>query len=72
MEREGLLEEGQEVELEEGLLPSAYYYVIKDTIAMSYNIPLNKRLKNLKGKVKSITHNDRGFYVDVYIEGEKC
>lgn len=65
MERPGLLEEGQEVTVTEGLLPSNYYYVIDPSLAMSANIPFRYRLKSRRGIVRSVVENARGFYVTV-------
>ncbi len=63
MERPGLLSEGETITVSEGLLPSNYYYTIDPSLAMSPNIPFNKRLKSKSGKVVSIVENPRGFYV---------
>lgn len=65
MERTGLLEEGQELEVTEYNLPRSYYYVLGTSFAMSENIPLNERLKSKTGKVTGIKETDRGFYVTV-------
>lgn len=65
MERQGLLEVGQEITVTEGLLPSNYYYTIDPSLAMSANIPFNKRLVSTKGVVTDIVENARGFYVTV-------
>ncbi len=65
MEREGLLEEGQEVSITEGVLPVSYYYTIDPSLAMSGNYVFSERLKSTKGIVKSIVENARGFYVTV-------
>lgn len=65
MERPGFLEVGQEVTITEGLLPSNYYYIIDPALAMSANIPFNKRLVSDKGMVTDIVENARGFYVTV-------
>ena len=65
MERPGFLEAGQEVTITEGLLPSNYYYIIDPALAMSANIPFNKRLSSEKGVVADIVENARGFYVTV-------
>jgi len=65
MEREGLLAEGQEVTVTEGVLPVSYYYTIDPSLAMSGNYSFSERLKSNKGIVKSIVENPRGFYVTV-------
>ncbi|MBO5488774.1 MAG: hypothetical protein J5972_02585 [Eubacterium sp.] len=71
MERENLVQEGQEVEVTEGVLPSAYYYVIQPAIAMSANYVFRERLKSTKGIVKQIKHNEKGFYVVVEFDEEE-
>lgn len=63
MERQGLLEVGQEITVTEGLLPSNYYYTIDPSLAMSPNIPFRYRLKTRVGRVVDIQENPRGFYV---------
>ena len=54
MERPGLLQEGDDITVTEGVLPSNYYYTID---------PFRERLKARKGRVVKITENERGFYV---------
>lgn len=63
MERPGLLKEGQEITVTEGVLPSNYYYTIDPSLAMSANIPFRNRLKSKGGKVIKIEETPRGFYV---------
>ena len=63
MERQGLLEVGQDVTITEGLLPSNYYYIIDPSLAMSGNIPFRYRLKSRAGRVIDIQEKSRGFYV---------
>lgn len=65
MERENLVKEGQEVTITEGVLPSAYYYVINPAVAMSANYVFRERLKSEHGIVKEIKHNEKGYYVVV-------
>ena len=72
MEREGLLEIGQEISVTEGLLPSNYYYTIDPSVAMSANIPFNKRLKCNKGVVTNIVESSGGFYVTVEFDEPDC
>ncbi len=63
MERPGLLKEGDDITITEGVLPSNYYYTIDPSLAMSGNIPFRERLKARTGKVVSVIENARGFYV---------
>ena len=74
MERTGLLTEGEQVTLTEGVLPSAYYYTVdsvrEKSLAMSPNIPFTERLTVLEGVVKTIEENERGYYVTVEMKGE--
>lgn len=66
MERQGLIQVGDEVEIRETQLQtSTYYYVIEPAVAMSGNIPYRERLKNLRGIVRDIKQTERGFYVTV-------
>lgn len=70
MERPGLLEEGQNVTITEGLLPSNYYYIIDPSLAMSGNVPFRERLISRSGVVTKIEENPRGFYVLVEFANE--
>ncbi len=65
MERQGLIEIGQQVEIRESKLPKQYYYVIEPAVAMSGNYDFADRLKHLSGIVKDIKETEKGFYVDV-------
>ena len=58
MERIGLVEIGQEVEIREGRLPYSYYYVVEPAVAMSGNFPLGERLFAQTGTVTEITEED--------------
>lgn len=68
MERQGLIEVGQEVEVNEGIVGSNYYYTILPAVAMSGNFRYNEKLKARKGIVRSIDQTDRGFFVKVEFE----
>ena len=69
MERPGLVQQGQEVEIREGYLPnSVFYYVIEPAVAMSKNFPFRERLTTDTGVVTNIERNDRGYYVSVQFE----
>lgn len=65
MERQGLLEIGQEVEVTESALPTSYYYTIQPMIAMSKNYQGYERLQARKGIVKEVKETERGYYADV-------
>ena len=60
MERPGLVEVGQEVDVSESVTPVNVNY-----IAMSGLFRFTERLKSKKGIVKDIIQNDRGYYVTV-------
>lgn len=64
MERQGLIEIGQEVEIREGKLPTLYYYVIEPAVAMSGNYTFGERLKSRTGKIIDIKETEKGFYVE--------
>ena len=66
MERPGLVQIGDTVEIREATLPnSIYYYVIEPAVAMSGLFKFSERLKSRQGVVTSIIQNDRGYYVTV-------
>lgn len=54
MERPGLVEIGQEVDVTEKRLPFTYYYTIIPAIAMSQNIEPTERLMHRHGTVVEI------------------
>ena len=64
MERQGLVKAGDEVEIieREGV---TYSYIIEPAVAMSRCFPSSDLIKSIKGIVKEIRENDRGFYVIV-------
>ena len=68
MERPGLLKEGDQVTVTEGLLPSNYYYIIDPSLAMSGNVPFRERMLTRKGVVTRVVENERGFYVTAQFE----
>ncbi len=71
MERNGLVEIGQEVEIREGRLPYSYYYVVEPAVAMSGNFLFRERLTAKTGIVKNILKKETGTYLLVEFEDEK-
>lgn len=67
MERQGLVEAGQEVEIieREGV---TYSYIIEPAVAMSGCFRARDRIKSSKGIVKEVRENSRGFYVVVLFD----
>jgi hypothetical protein len=68
MERPGLVEAGQEVEVSESITPVNVNYMIEPAVAMSGLFKFTERLKSRKGIVKEIVENDRGYYVTVQFD----
>lgn len=68
MERPGLLKEGDDITVTEGVLPSNYYYTIDPSLAMSGNYPFRERMLARKGVVTKVSENERGFYVTAEFE----
>lgn len=71
MERQGLLEEGQEVNVTESALPTSYYYTITPAVAMSKNYQAYERLQSRKGIVKEVKETPRGFYTVVEFDEDE-
>ena len=68
MEREGLVTEGQEVEISErSAVTGQYTYLVEPSIAMS-GIYRTRQRKSRKGKIQKIEQTDRGFYLLVEID----
>ncbi len=70
MERQGLLEVGQQVQVTESTLPTSYYYTIQPMIAMSKNYQNYERLKSRTGVVRNIKQTARGYYTEVEFDEE--
>ena len=70
MERPGLLNVGQEVDVTESPLPTSYYYTIQPMIAMSKNYPGYERLQSRKGIVRDVKETERGYYTVVEFDEE--
>lgn len=63
MERPGLLQVGDEVNVIETAMDNFLYYTIEHALAMSGNIPFREALKTRRGKVTNIEERPQGFYV---------
>ena len=72
MERPGLVEVGQEVDVSESITPVNVNYMIEPAVAMSGLFRFTERLKSRKGIVKDIIQNDRGYYVTVEFVELSC
>ena len=69
MEREGLVEEGQEVVISErSAVTGQYTYLVEPSIAMSGIYRTRQRIKSRKGIIKKIEKTERGFYLLVELE----
>lgn len=65
MERPGLVEVGQVVDVSESITPVNVNYMIEPAVAMSGLFKFTERIKSRQGVVKNIEENSRGFYVTV-------
>ena len=65
MERKGLVEEGQEVQVTERVNGSLYSYIVEPSVAMSGIYRSNHRIKSDKGIINQIKETERGFYLVV-------
>lgn len=69
MEREGLVEEGQEVEISErSAVTGQYTYLVEPSIAMSGIYRTSQRIRSRKGTVRKIEKTEKGFYLLVEVE----
>ena len=68
MERPGLLNVGDRVNIIEKKTVAFYYYTIVPALAMSGNFSFGNRIKATEGVVKDIRQNEKGFFVDVEFE----
>ena len=70
MEREGLVEEGQEVEISErSAVTGQYTYLVEPSIAMSGIYRTSERILERKGIIRKIDKTEHGFYLLVETEG---
>ena len=71
MEREGLVEEGQEVEISEiSAVTGQYTYLVEPSVAMSGIYRTRQRIKSRKGIIKEIEKTQRGYYLVVELDEE--
>ena len=71
MEREGLVEEGQEVEISErSAVTGQYTYLVETSVAMSGIYRTRQRIKSRKGIIKEIEKTQRGYYLVVELDEE--
>ncbi|MEF9946212.1 MAG: hypothetical protein RR869_08315 [Lachnospiraceae bacterium] len=63
MERQGLVEVGQEINITERVNGSLYSYVAEPSVAMSGIYRTLQRIQSKKGIIKEIQETDRGFYL---------
>ena len=68
MERQGLIEIGDEIEISEYQSFMSYSYIIEPAVAMSGCYPNAQRIKARKGIVRNIEHTQRGFIVTAEFE----
>ena len=70
MEREGLVEEGQEVEISErSAVTGQYTYLVEPSVAMSGIYRTGERIRARKGVIREIEKTEKGFYLIVEVEG---
>ena len=69
MERPGLVEEGQEVEISErSAVTGQYTYLVEPSVAMSGIYRTSERIKSRKGVIRRIERTEKGFYLIVEVE----
>lgn len=69
MEREGLVEEGQEVEISErSAVTGQYTYLVEPSVAMSGIYRTSERIRVRKGVIRRIERTEKGFYLIVEVE----
>lgn len=69
MERKGLVEEGQEVEISErSAVTGQYTYLVEPSVAMSGIYRTAHRILARKGTIHKIEETEKGFYLIVELE----
>lgn len=70
MEREGLVKEGDVVQILERSSTSNFHYIIEPAVAMSGCYYERNRIRSGEGIVKEIKKTDQGFYVVLELDEE--
>ena len=68
MERQGLINVGDEIEISEYQSFMNYSYIIEPAVAMSGIYKTSERIHARQGVIKEIQHTDRGYYLIVEFE----
>ena len=69
MEREGLVKEGQQVEISErSAVTGQYTYLVEPSIAMSGIYRTSERIMARRGIISKIEKTEKGFYLLVEME----
>ena len=69
MEREGLVKEGQEVEISErSAVTGQYTYLVEPSVAMSGFYRTSERIMARKGRIEKIEKTEKGFYLLVELK----
>lgn len=68
IERGGLVEIGDEVDIIERSTVAFYYYMVLPATAMSGNYSYGQRIQSRKGVVKDIVTNEKGSFLEIEFE----
>lgn len=68
MERPGLVEPGQQIEITEIQTNMNYSYIIEPAVAMSGCFKVGERIKARQGRIVNIEHTPRGYVVTAEFE----
>ncbi|MBP5160231.1 MAG: hypothetical protein ILP10_08040 [Lachnospiraceae bacterium] len=68
IERPGLVDIGDKVEIVERSTVAFYYYLVLPATAMSGNYPYSERIKSRTGIVRDIVKNEKGTYLQIEFE----
>ncbi len=68
IERPGLVDIGDKVEIVERSTVAFYYYLVLPATAMSGNYQYSERIKSRTGLVRDIIKNEKGMYLMIEFE----